>query len=104
MNEPSALISASAMHLLLAQNPDFDDLPVEWTIDLDRVIRPFITVRHPDGDRATRLIAAALEIDIRTSEFSDNGIPTRSLHVEGRWGGASWNFTTYVSTEAGDPA
>ncbi len=38
MNKPSALISASAMHLLLAQNPDFDDLPVEWTIDLDRVM------------------------------------------------------------------
>lgn len=93
-----ASVPAAALHLLLAQYPELADLPVEWTISLDRVIRPFITVRHPDCDNAARLIAAALELDINEGgAFDSNGTPTRSLYVEGRWGGAQWSFVAYAA-------
>jgi len=92
-----ASLSVAALHLLLATHEELDDLPVEWIIRLNRTVEAFITVRHPDGERATRLIAAALEIEVDEHEFSDRGVPTRSLRVEGRWGGASWYFTTYVN-------
>lgn len=91
-----ASLSVAALHLLLATHEELDDLPVEWISHLNRTIEAFITVRHTDGERATRLIAAALELDVDENDFSDKGIPTRSLRVEGRWGGARWFFTTYV--------
>ena len=96
-----ASLSAAALHLLLTRNPELDALPIEWTIGLDRGIRPFMTVRHPDCAKAARLLAAALELDIKTSNFTDNGIPTRSLYVQGRWGGARWDFVAYAAREAG---
>jgi hypothetical protein len=102
--EPSALISASVLHLLLAQHPELGELQVEWTIDVERVIRPFMTVRHPDCAKAARMLAAALELDIQTSNFTDNGIPTQSLYVQGRWGGARWDFVAYAAVEAGETA
>jgi hypothetical protein len=96
--KPDASISAAALRLLLATHPELVELPVEWAIDLERVIRPSITVRHPDGERAARLIAAALELEpVEGRVFSDGGKPTRSLYVDGRWGGACWSFTAYVT-------
>jgi len=97
VNEPGARLASAALAHLLATHPELVGLPVEWAIDLQRVIRPSIKVRHPDAERATRLIAAALEIEVDEHDFNDRGIPTRSLRVEGRWGGASWYFTTYVN-------
>lgn len=99
MNEPSALISASALHLLLAQNPELDDLPVVWQIDMDRVIRPSIAVDHPQGEHATQLIADALELPLDTSLYSDGTDPKAALRVQGRWGGADWYMVTYVKVE-----
>jgi hypothetical protein len=96
-----ASLSAAALHLLLATHPELDELPIEWIIGLDRGIRPFMTVRHPDCAKAARLLGAALELDIKTSNFTDNGIPTRSLYVQGRWGGARWDFVAYAAREAG---
>jgi len=98
-----ASLSVAALHLLLATHDELDDLPVEWTIDVERVIRPFMTVRHPDCAKAAQLLADALELDIRTNDFDDGGIPTRSLYVQGRRGGASWGFGAYATREAGEP-
>ena len=98
MNEPGARLASAALAHLLATHPELDGLPVEWAIDLQRVIRPSIAVRHPDAERATRLIAAALELDVdEGGEFNDGGKPTRALYVDGRWAGARWCFSSYVS-------
>lgn len=97
MNEPSASISAAALHLLLATHPELDDLPVAWNIDSDRVIRPFIVVYHPDGERAVKLIAAALELDTAESPFANHdGERSKSVQFDGRWGGAAFQMVTYV--------
>lgn len=93
---PDASVSAAALHLLLATHPELIGLPVEWAIDLQRVIRPSIKVRHPDAERATRLIAAALELEITGGSFNDHGVPTRSMYIDGRWGGARWCLTAYM--------
>jgi hypothetical protein len=96
-----ASISAGALHLLLARHDELAELPIEWRIDLDRVIRPFMTVRHPDCVKAARLIAAALELDIvEGGAFESDGVSTRSLYVEGRWGGAQWSFVAYAAAPA----
>ena len=97
-----ASLSVAALHLLLATHDELDELPIEWTIDVERVIRPSMRVRHPDCAKAARLLADALELDLRTNDFSDGGIPTRSLYVQGRWGGASWDFVAYATREAGE--
>jgi hypothetical protein len=97
-----ASLSVAALHLLLARNPELDELPIEWTVDVDRVIRPFMTVRHPDCAKAAQLLADALELDLKTGDFSDQGIPTRSLYVRGRWGGVRWDFVAYAAREAGE--
>jgi hypothetical protein len=97
MTEPSAHISAAALHLLLATHPELDDLPFAWTIDDDRVIRPFITVAHERGEESLRLLAAALELDVHANgyESAEHG-PMQSLRCEGRWGGATWDCVAYV--------
>ena len=93
-----ASISAAALHLLLATHPEVGELSVEWSIDLDRTIRPFIAVRHPDCAKAAQLLAAALELDVvENGAFDSEGIVTRSLYVEGRWGGAQWSFVAYAA-------
>jgi hypothetical protein len=96
-----AHISAAALSLLLATHPEVAELPIEWHIDLDRTIRPFMTVRHADCAEAARLIAAALELDIvEGGAFESDGVSTRSLYVEGRWGGAQWSFVAYAAAPA----
>jgi hypothetical protein len=95
--EPDASVSAAALHLLLAQYPDLADLPVEWRIRVDRTIEPTIVVGHPEGERSTRLLAAALEVDVDVLIYGDR---KAALRVEGRWGGAAWYCVTYV--RAGD--
>ena len=94
-----ASVSAAALHLLLAQYPDLADLPVEWRITLDRTIEPTITVDHPEGERSTRLLAAALELDVTAYTYGDH---KAALRFEGRWGGAAWCCVTYVQAQAAE--
>ena len=101
MNEPSAHISAAALHLLLATHPELDDLPFAWTIDDDRTIRPFITVANDRGEESLRLLAAALELDVYASGYdSEEHGPMQSLRAGGRWGGADWQCIAYVRIAA----
>lgn len=95
--KPDASVSAAALHLLLAQHAELADLPVEWRITLDRTIEPTIAVDHPEGERSTRLLAAALELDVTAFNYGDH---KAALRFEGRWGGAAWCCVTYVQVEA----
>lgn len=100
-----ASIAAAAMHLMLATHAELENLPIVWQIDLDTVIRPFVAVDHPGATRATRLLAAALELPITISRYTDpNGTDSMSLSIDGRWGGASWRYVAYVRASAYDAA
>lgn len=99
MIEPSASVSAAALHLLLATHPEIDDLPIAWGIDVDRIIRPFITVDHPQAEQSMRLLAAALELDLEIRPYGTVDDPKCSLRAEGRWGGAGWLCLAYVHTD-----
>jgi hypothetical protein len=99
-----ASLSVAALHLLLATHGELDELPVEWHIDLDRTIRPFLPVDHPQCAEAARLLASALELTVHLSDFTGvEGIPMRSHRVEGRWGGAHWLFVAYAVIEPERP-
>lgn len=92
-----ARVSAAALYLLHAGHPELDDLPFAWTIDDDRVIRPFITVANDRGEESLRLLAAALELDVDVNDYesAEHG-PMQSLRADGRWGGADWKCIAYV--------
>jgi hypothetical protein len=93
----SASMSATVLHLLLATHLELDELPITWQIELDHTIRPFIAVDHPDAERATRLLGAALELDVDVSTYTAAaGHLSQCLRVEGRWGGATWCMVTYA--------
>lgn len=96
---PDASVSAAALHLLLAQYPELADLPFEWRITVDRTIEPIITVDHPEGERSTRRLAAALELDVTAYTYGDR---KAAIRVEGRWGGAAWCCVTYVQAQAAE--
>lgn len=89
-------ISATALHLLLATHPELVDLPFAWPIDLDAVIRPFITVDHPRGEESLRRLAAALELEVEVFQYGTAEDPKASLRADGRWGGAAWQCIAYV--------
>ncbi|WP_152626499.1 hypothetical protein [Streptacidiphilus carbonis] len=90
-------MSATVLHLLLATHLELDELPIVWQIELDHTIRPSIAVDHPDGERATRLLGAALELDVHVSSYAAAaGHLSQVLRIEGRWGGASWSMVTYT--------
>lgn len=98
--EPDASVSAAALHLLLATHPEVNELPVDWNIDVDRTIRPFLPVDHPQTADAARLLAVALELEVELHDYaSAEGVPMRSHRVEGRWGGAAWLFVAYAAAE-----
>lgn len=96
---PDASVSAAALHLLFAQHPELADLPVEWRITLDRTIEPTIAVDHPEGERSTRLLGAALELDVTAFTYGDH---MAALRFEGRWGGAAWYCVTYVQAQTAE--
>ena len=101
MTGPSAHISAAALHLLLATYPELDELPIAWRIELNRTIYPFITVAHDRGEESLRLLAAALELDVRENSYeSEEHGPMQSLSADGRWGGATWDCVAYVRRAA----
>lgn len=61
---------------------------MEWHIELDGTIRPFLPVAHGLIGEAARLLAAALELTVELFDYTTaDGIPMRSYRVEGRWGG-----------------
>jgi hypothetical protein len=89
--------SAAALHLLLATHPEVDDLPFAWWIGLDGKIYPSITVAHHRGEESLRLLAGALELDVRENGYeSEEHGPMMSLTADGRWGGATWDCVAYV--------
>jgi hypothetical protein len=92
----SARNAAAALTLLLSTHPEVDALPFEWYIELDRTIRPFITVDHPRGEESLRLLAAALELPVAVSHFGTVEEPKAAICTEGRWGGAEWHCIAYV--------
>jgi hypothetical protein len=93
----STFAAATALQFLLTAHPELGELPFSWTIDLDGEIRPFVTVAHDRGEESLRLLAAALELDVRENNFesSEHG-PMQSLSAGGRWGGATWDCVAYV--------
>jgi hypothetical protein len=92
-----ASISAAALHLLLATHPELEELPIGWRIELDGTIYPFITVANDRGEESLRLLAAALELDVRENAYeSEEHGPMMSLSADGRWGGATWDCVAYV--------
>ena len=48
----------------------------------------------------SRLLAAALELDVEENGFTSDGIPTQGMHIDSHWGGARRQFTTYVAATA----
>lgn len=91
------LAAATALQFLLTAHLEVDELPFAWTIDKDRVIRPFITVAHDRGEESLRLLAAALELDVRENSYeSEQHGPMMSLSADGRWGGAEFDCVAYV--------
>jgi hypothetical protein len=98
-----ASISAAALHLLLAQHAELVELEMEWRIDgADAVIRPNLSVDHPDTFQATELLARALELPLQSSAYTSGADGHRRLciTVQGRWGGAQWRSINYCA----DPA
>jgi hypothetical protein len=93
--------SAAALHLLLATHPELDDLPFGWQIERNGTIYPFVTVAHDRGEESLRLLAAALELDVRENGYeSEEHGPMQSLTADGRWGGATWDCVAYVRRAA----
>ena len=94
--EPDMSVSASALHLLLARHREIVDLPLEWRIDRQGVVSPFLPVNDEQCEQAAQLLAAALELTVELFEYQHEGVPMRSYRVEGRWGGAPWWFVAYT--------
>ena len=67
--EPDMSVSASALHLLLARHREIVDLPLEWRIDRQGVVSPFLPVNDEQCEQAAQLLAAALELTVELFEY-----------------------------------
>lgn len=95
-------ISAAALHLLLATNPELAEIPFQWRIDPDGIIRPSLPVDHPQAGLGTAALAVALELDLRVTRYvsGNDGVRRFCASVEGRWSGAQWRCTNYGTEQA----
>ena len=93
--------SSAALHYLLTTHPEIADLPIGWSISIDGTIWPELPLRDPVADRMLAVLADALELEVRHHDYRRaDGRASRSLHAEGRWGGATWHLAAYVDRDA----
>lgn len=96
-----AHLAACALHLLLAQHGELAAFEFEWRIDHLGVIRPGLPVDHPDIVEATQALGRALELPMRSEEYTSksDGVHRFCVTVIGRWGGAEWKCSNYGTVQ-----
>ena len=95
--------STAALHHLLITHPEIAEMPIGWSISIDGTIWPELPLRAPGTDRMMAVLAAALELEVNEHDYRrSDGRPSRSLHAEGRWAGATWHLSAYLDRD-GEP-